>query len=355
MPEFARSTRRALLRTGAQALAAATALPALRAQAGGAYRAVVCIYLNGGNDSNNMVAPLDADGYSAYASVRGALALPAKSLLPISSGTQSYGLHPALGDLADLYRQGKMAIAANVGGPRSGKHVTYHTSASEMAYLPDGFLEADWAHRWADATGSARAVYTFRSGISLVTPGAPVFGTGVHENIGLRAAMDSASGLNFPDDALGRALRDVAALASIASSWGMSRQVFTVPFFGFDTHSNQLTRQEALFRTLNRSVTAFYRTAERLGIAEQTAIYTDTEFSRTLAPNRTGGTEHGWGGHQLVIGGPMRGGAVYGTFPELTADRGGIWTPTTTRAQFTGEIAEWAGAEVSRTAMGLLR
>src|ERR1043166_9947489 len=64
------------------------------------YKALVCIFLGGGNDGNNMVVPLDAAGYSAYAAVRSAagLAIAQGNLLPIqpkSVGTE-FGLHPSL-------------------------------------------------------------------------------------------------------------------------------------------------------------------------------------------------------------------------------------------------------------------
>src|SRR5262245_16461184 len=86
---------------------------------GTSYRALVCVFLAGGNDGNNMVVPLDAAGYDAYFSVRSAagLAIPEGSLLPVtpkSLGTP-FGLHPSLAAVHPLFADGKLAILSNVG------------------------------------------------------------------------------------------------------------------------------------------------------------------------------------------------------------------------------------------------
>lgn len=94
-------------------------LPA-RAQAAGDYKALVCVFLYGGNDGNNMVVPLDSAGYAQYAAVRTAasgIQLEQASLLPIqpaSLGTP-FGLHPGLSDLQTLFAARKLAVLANVG------------------------------------------------------------------------------------------------------------------------------------------------------------------------------------------------------------------------------------------------
>jgi uncharacterized protein (DUF1501 family) len=82
------------------------------------YRALVCLFLAGGNDANNVIIPTDAASYVAYAKGRGALALPQASILGLSPRTsdgRSFGLHPAMPDLRDLFASGQLAIMANVG------------------------------------------------------------------------------------------------------------------------------------------------------------------------------------------------------------------------------------------------
>lgn len=84
------------------------------------YKALVCVFLYGGNDHNNTIVPIDDANYSAYATVRSELALPKSGLLAlqpqsgIPSGHQ-YGLHPALLKTQGLFNTGKAAIIQNVG------------------------------------------------------------------------------------------------------------------------------------------------------------------------------------------------------------------------------------------------
>jgi uncharacterized protein (DUF1501 family) len=82
------------------------------------YRALVCLFLAGGNDANNVVIPNDITGYQAYAKGRGALALPHDSLLALSprvSGGRTFALHPSMPELRDLFGTGRLGVLANVG------------------------------------------------------------------------------------------------------------------------------------------------------------------------------------------------------------------------------------------------
>lgn len=82
------------------------------------YRALVCIFLFGGNDANNMVVPVYGSGYSQYLASRGgSLALAQGSLLQITPASigLAYGLHPAMTGLQGLWNLGKLAVVANVG------------------------------------------------------------------------------------------------------------------------------------------------------------------------------------------------------------------------------------------------
>jgi hypothetical protein len=82
------------------------------AQTSPGYKALVCICMFGGNDSNNMIVPIDSR-YAAYAAMRGPVALASGALLP--AGTSGFGLHPALTNIQRLYNQNAAALALNVG------------------------------------------------------------------------------------------------------------------------------------------------------------------------------------------------------------------------------------------------
>jgi uncharacterized protein (DUF1501 family) len=90
---------------------------ALAAGPSSGYQALVCIFLFGGNDSNNLIVPNDTAGYQNYATIRQNLALAQGTLLPIvaKTGKVPYGLHPNLPGLQGLFNSGQVAVVANVG------------------------------------------------------------------------------------------------------------------------------------------------------------------------------------------------------------------------------------------------
>ncbi len=107
-------SRRDILRAGCctaasfgmtAALGRLNLIHALAAGPSSGYQALVCIFLFGGNDSNNLIVPNDAAGYQNYANIRANLALSQSSLLPIvaKTGKVPYGLHPQLPVLQGLF------------------------------------------------------------------------------------------------------------------------------------------------------------------------------------------------------------------------------------------------------------
>lgn len=124
-------TRRAFLRRSTQLGLAGTALPfALNLAAMGEaaafnandYKALVCVFLYGGNDYANSVVTYDDASHSRYSAIRGSIALPKASLAatllnpttPLPDGRQ-YALHPAMTGMAGLFNSGKAAVQLNVG------------------------------------------------------------------------------------------------------------------------------------------------------------------------------------------------------------------------------------------------
>ena len=316
-------SRRSVLELGAKGAAAfgVSGVLAPLASAAGLQRACVCVYLLGGNDSNNMIVPLDPSAYAVYARGRGNLALPAESLLPVTSPSSSatYGFHPALGGVQDLYNRGILSVIANVGRTERpvGKGQVdphqvpsdffLHSTDPQVSYLPGGVLKMNW-----DPAGST------------ISPPDPVTNAG-------------------------RSLRQKLEQVASELNQNNSRTTYTVTLTGFDTHAGELDRQKALFAELNDGLVSFYDGLELMGLAGRVTVFTATEFNRTLAPNSTGGTGHAWGGHNLVLGGCVRGGEVYGRFPSLELggadDLGtsGTWIPSISDQQFSATIARWYG------------
>jgi uncharacterized protein (DUF1501 family) len=196
-------TRRDFLRTSACALggmAFASAVEnfnvvhALTPQTATDYRALVCVFLNGGNDGNNMFVSLDQ--YSSYAAARDAaqLSIPQANLLPVSpvSGG-SYGFHPNMPEMQSLFNQGKLAVLCN-NGPLvepltrttyqngTGKKPLQLFSHSDQVALfqtsiANSVSQTGWGGRLADKTNSLNGSATFPNNVSIA--GVNLFLTGV--------------------------------------------------------------------------------------------------------------------------------------------------------------------------------
>ena len=120
-------TRRDFLRTTACALGGAALASTVEsfglmdayAQGQTGYKALVCVFLNGGNDGNNMIVPLDQTGFNQYNSVRSpaGLALTQGSLLAVNAPSQGrqFGFHPNMTEMQSLFNQGRLAVVCNTG------------------------------------------------------------------------------------------------------------------------------------------------------------------------------------------------------------------------------------------------
>jgi len=160
------------------------------------YKALVCIFMFGGNDGNNMVIPIDTR-YTAYQTARSNLALPQGQLLPLQSGNQSiYGLHPNMPELQSIFNNQKnLAILANVGTlvqPTTQQAYQAYTNLPENLYSHSdqqdqwqsaqlmGTPTAGWAGKIADSVQSSfNGAAQFPPILSI--SGNPVFCTGVTE------------------------------------------------------------------------------------------------------------------------------------------------------------------------------
>jgi uncharacterized protein (DUF1501 family) len=169
-----------------------------------------------------------------------------------------------------------------------------------------------------------------------------------------RALADNqaVAGYNLAADgnnSLAEQLAMVARLIKMRAQLGQSRNVFYVSLGGFDTHSGQMpdTGQPRLLRRVSRALGSFYRALEEMGVQNDVTTFTMSEFARTLNSNGDG-SDHAWGGVQLVMGGAVRGGRLYGTWPDQTLNgpdsfNRGQTIPTTAMDQMAATLASWMG------------
>jgi uncharacterized protein (DUF1501 family) len=318
-------------------------------------RVAVMIVLVGGNDSNNMMVPFDDAAYSTYARARGILALPKSSLLPVVSSRQkaNFGFHPAMADVQRLYSSGRLAVLANQGyiGVPGAKgdlqtDLNKHLPGQQVRFTAPGTAFAPWAiakQRPSDDPNEKRTQAFMFGPVGALSLDRPKI-----EQADLQAAIERVRvDTPFPDTYIGRQLLTIAKLIDAAPVAGFTRANFTAMMDGFDTHRDQMARQNVLFTELSQALGAFDNAMAELGAASRVMVFTQTEFNRTLAPNATAGTEHGWGGHNLVMGGSVTGGDIYGSFPYADGPEnlggGGVFQPTVTGEDYLGMLGRWHG------------
>jgi uncharacterized protein (DUF1501 family) len=151
----------------------------------------------------------------------------------------------------------------------------------------------------------------------------------------------------FSGSGLGTQLRTVAQLISARDELQMKRQIFFVGMTGFDTHDYQLENHPGLLADLSRSMSDFNLAMQELGVADSVTTFTQSDFGRTLTSNGDG-TDHGWGGNHLVMGGSVLGRRLYGEYPELSMGgpdevSGGRLIPTLSADQYVATLSKWFG------------
>ncbi len=418
---------------------------------GDPYKALVCLFLAGGNDSFNMLVPRDAARYLEYQVVRGGLynatldsaglALPnagaTGGILPLTPlgdlGGRQFGLHPAMGRLRDLFESGRASFVANVGSlVQPGMTRAMHDAGTNVPFglyshadqieqwqtaYPEGRTGIGWGGRAADLLHTMNAANGLSMNIAIggtntwqtgntvfqygMSPGgvddldgydndwdhaawgmSPLRGAAVDSQLAMdyknlfertfaqksRQAIEAyevfrtatslplPADVEFPNTNVGNSFRMAARTIAGRSVLGAQRQTFFIQVGGWDHHDEVIDNQQVMLGQISEAVAAFYDALAGLGLENQVATFTASDFGRTLTSNGRG-SDHAWGGNHFVIGGGVRGRRIFGEYPSLAADNPldtgrGRLIPTTSVDEYFAELALWFG--VPRSSLPLV-
>ena len=363
-------TRRVFMKNSALAMVATTAVPAFLTRAlyglegNGGKKRLVVIFQRGAADGLNIVVP---HGESAYYNMRPTIAIPRPS-----RGQEScidldgfFGFHPSLAPLKPLWDQRHLALVHAAGSPDITRS---HFDAQD--YMESGTpgvksTEDGWLNRCLHENSVATNPAPFRAvavGTALprilsgsvpavamsnirdfevggANPAAAplsssfesmyeqsvdavLHGSGneTFEAVKMLRSADPASyrpapGADYPRGRFGDGLRQVAQL--LKANLGV--EVAFTDVGGWDHHVNEGATQGQLanlLREFSQSLAAFW--IDLGDLAGDTVVVTMSEFGRTARENGNRGTDHGHANVMFVMGGPVRGGKVYGRWPGLS-------------------------------------
>ena len=448
------------------------------------YKALVCIFLAGGNDSGNLLIPLgsaaDNPLRADYEAGRGSLALPVAGLHALNmpaetnlfkkyygSGSSPLGLHPNGPEIATLFDAGDLAFVCNIGsllypfGSRddyiSGRVPAppdlFSHNSQQMQWqtsIPDKAGQTGWGGRIADMLYEAYSAEDAKVSMSISLDGINTFQRGVRgetaaftvgqkgtrplkgfSNDPANPTLDPYGEAYFPggsflapnyqDNRQGNRLRTVERLLNLTSEnlmeqeyaqrvitartaediignalttadgsgvdyethflnagtrlgdqlklvakmitgrsvLGNRRQIFFVRALGYDIHTDHLNAHAKLIDELSTGLLAFRDALVAAGDWDKVVAFTASDFSRTFTPNGTDlttGTDHAWASHQMVMGGAVNGGQLYGHFPSLKVGDHpesidaesfgrGRFIPSVSVDQYSAVMARWFGVD----------
>ena len=354
-------TRRIFLRNGALAVVGTTALPSFLTRAafgavepGLRTKRLVVIFQRGAADGLNIVIP---HGEPSYYAMRPTINIPKKTVLDLDG---FFGLHPAMASFQPLWKQKHLAIVHATGSPDPTRS---HFDAQDfmesgtpgVKITDDGWMNR--ALRDLPADKSAFRAIALGPSLPRILSGkeqavavnnlndfsvggknpnaasntfeamydhsvdAVLHGTGneTFDAVRMLKAADpahyaAAPNANYPKGRFGDSLKQLAQM--IKADLGV--QVAFADIGGWDHHVNEGSTQGQIANVLgdfSQAIAAFWTDLGDLG--EDTVVVTMSEFGRTARENGNRGTDHGHANVMFVLGGPVKGGRVYGRWPGL--------------------------------------
>lgn len=326
-------------------------------------RRLVVLEMNGGNDGLNTFIPY---GLGAYYDRRKDLAIAQSQVLPLNS---KWGFHPALPRLKKRYETGQVAAFLGVGFP--GKQELSHFAMQDIwrsGYLTGFYdkVQTGWLGRLLDQIAEPTIPL---AGFTLAASVSPAMFSQADKNAAseyidstsleippeltniLRNSFQKMAIANKTDNPVLKVARrgmvNSLPIADLLSKVGKPNSAYSQTYTGyalaftaqilaandwirvvhvplpldFDTHVDQLSRQQANLSELDTALESFLNELERLNLADQTVVVTTSEFGRRVSDNdgdgSEHGTDHGTANTHFVIGKRVKGG-MYGDSPSLT-------------------------------------
>jgi uncharacterized protein (DUF1501 family) len=357
------TTRRVFIKSGAAAMLSLGFAPGFLARAaaasGGRKRLLIAVFQRGAMDGLSLLVPF---GEPDYYKLR-----PTIGIAPPGGDNGAvdldgfFGLHPRMSPLKPLWDRGLLAPIHACGSPDTTRSHFDAQDYMESATPGVKSTRDGWLNRYLQATssttplqgvavtrqtprtmqgkaptlsfagvdqfavrdtrGSARAIedsYAQTGDALLNTSAREAFEAMAVLQKATAGAYQPAGGADYPRSPFGRALQEIARIAKA----DVGLEVAFAESTGWDTHVNQGADNGQLagrFDDLARGLDALTRDlGDRIA---DTVILTLSEFGRAASQNGNGGTDHGHGNAMMLIGGPVKGGRVYGTWPGLRPDQ----------------------------------
>jgi uncharacterized protein (DUF1501 family) len=351
-------TRRFFLRASAVAMAGVGSAPAwlvrAAAQTSNKRKILVAIFQRGAADGLNIVVPFFE---KLYYDLRPTIAVPAPGKTNGAIDLDGrFGLHPSLQFLKPLWDDGQLAIVEAAGSPDPSRS---HFDAQDFmeSGTPGKLSEEGWLNRAlppggptvsplraiAIGTQLPRTLHGSQAALTInnleqfqvrtqnagsmletmyaTTADAKLNASGKQtfdalkmiESIG-RTPYIPANGAQYQGE-FGRSLQQIARL--IKADVGV--EVAFADLGGWDHHSNEAPQLTGLLQQFGSSLAAFARDmGDRMA---DIVVVTMSEFGRTVKEDGNNGTDHGHGNVMMVLGGPVRGGTIYGDWPGLEPEQ----------------------------------
>ena len=387
------------------------------------YRALVCLFQPGGNDSFNMLLPYGIPEHQEYSTTRSNLAIEREAIRQINANTndgKTYGVHPTMEGVQQLFNDKKLSFLTNIGPMiQPTTKVEYE---ADQAPLPLGlFSHSDQISHWESGRPGERANHGWggrlaemvhshneNTGISMnislsgnnlfqagngileftLSPGDLSFGIDGYQHDhaynqlrtrlidqileqpygdkykktyidviknsldtqkDFQEAIEGSEAFNteFSNNSLSQSFKTIAEVIAARDVLGFKRQIFFVRYGGWDHHDNLLNAQAGQLSVVSNALTQFGSALEELSVFDNVVTFTMSEFARTLTSNGNG-SDHAWGGNVMVMGGNVKGGELFGSYPSLELGNNleigrGRMIPTLSNDQYFAELALWLG------------